>query len=159
MMIPLTKGYIALVDQEDFYALSQLTWRTHFSHGMPYARSFRWDAGKTVDVLMHREVMGLKRNDGKIVDHKNNHDTLDNRKSNLRVATQSQNLCNRTMKKTSKSGIKGVYQYCNKWRAQITFNGNVQYLGLFSNKEEAGEAYWHRAKELHGEFANRGELK
>ena len=88
------------------------------------------------------------------IDHINM-DSGDNRISNLRLATMSQNLCNRGPRKRNKSGYKGVSFNKNlkKWDARISFQNKQYCLGLFKSKEDAYSAYCEKAKSLHGEFA------
>ncbi len=79
---------------------------------------------------------------------------LDNRRENLRVATRSQNMFNRTAQRNNRSGLKGVTKRKGKWTARIQKDG-IQYdLGLFNTPEEASTAYTEAAEQLHGEFAN-----
>jgi hypothetical protein len=82
----------------------------------------------------------------------------DNRISNLRECTTSQNSANRPAFKNNKSGLKGVYfhEKNKKWEARINVNKKLKYLGCFLTKEEAYEAYCKVAKEHHGEFFNAG---
>lgn len=86
-----------------------------------------------------------------LIDHING-DSLDNRRSNLRYCTYSQNLMN-THKVRSASGYKGVYRHRKRWYAHITLNGRRFYLGLFKTPQDAAHAYNAKAKELFGEFA------
>lgn len=79
------------------------------------------------------------------IDHINRN-RFDNRISNLREATQSQNSINRGTK--NKTGLKGVYPSGAKYRALIQIN-----LGIFDTPELAHQAYSKAARELHGEFA------
>lgn len=88
-----------------------------------------------------------------LLDHVNGN-KQDNRICNLRPATQSQNIANTPRHAGNTSGYKGVVKCKNRWKAQITHNQVVIYLGLFPTKEEAHEAYVRKAKELHGEFAH-----
>ena len=92
------------------------------------------------------------------MDHKQTKETLDNRKENLRLATQNQNQHNRKKSSNNTSGFKGVSRNakCHKhpWRASIMINKKQINLGVFSTAEEASEAYRKAANELHGEFAN-----
>lgn len=88
------------------------------------------------------------------VDHINGN-RGDNRISNLRLATCSENLCNRVRQKNNTSGLKGVSwigQY-QKWQATIRFGGRNKFLGRFDTKEEAANAYNEAALKHHGEFA------
>ena len=102
--------------------------------------------------LLHRLIMNCPK--GMTIDHIN-HDKLDNRKSNLRICTQSENSQNIGKKKTNTSGYKGVSLDKNtgKWRASIMKNRKSYVIGNYNTPEEAHAAYCKTAKELHGEFA------
>ena len=91
------------------------------------------------------------------LDHING-DKRDNRLCNLREATNAENCRNSGIRRTNSSGYKGVYRQesYKKWRAQITVDYKIHYLGVFNTPEEAHAAYCKAAKELHGEFANTG---
>jgi hypothetical protein len=93
--------------------------------------------GKRKKISLHRWIMNPSR--GLVVDHIN-HNTLDNRKSNLRVITQGQNNQNRKkIRVESKSGIRGVYwdKKNNKWRSHIQIDRKQIYLGYFTDLSEA----------------------
>lgn len=88
------------------------------------------------------------------IDHINE-DKSDNRISNLRVASRSENMFNRSSNKNNTSGIKGVV-FCkatSKWRAQIMVDRKSINIGRFTTKEQAANAYLLKAKEIRGEFA------
>lgn len=88
------------------------------------------------------------------VDHEN-HDTLDNRKSNLRPATQGENLCNRGKQSNNTSGYKGV-SWCSskgKYRANITIAGKTTFLGYADTPEEGSVLYANAVEKFHGKFA------
>lgn len=122
--------------------------------------SFRWVISSKGYVItnqknggaLHRIITGAQKGD--IVDHING-DKLDNRRSNLRICTNAQNLMNRGFNKNNKSGYKGVsfQKSANKWEAKIMVDKRSYYLGLFMTKEAAAKAYNIAAKKLHGEFA------
>lgn len=78
-----------------------------------------------------------------------------NRISNLRICTHNQNQHNQGIRKTNKSGFKGVswMKSVNKWQAQICSNSKVKHLGFYSSPEDAAKAYDLAAIEIHGEFA------
>ena len=82
----------------------------------------------------------------------------DNRYQNLREATRSQNKCNTKMYANNASGFKGVglYKPTGKYRASITVNNKLIYLGYFDNPELAYAAYCEAALKYHGEFSNLG---
>jgi hypothetical protein len=91
---------------------------------------------------------------GQQIDHKNG-DTLDNRRSELRFATNHQNAMNSKLRKNNKSGFKGVSYSAseNRWIANICLHGKCKYLGGFDTREEAHAAYMRAAIEAAGEFA------
>jgi hypothetical protein len=82
-------------------------------------------------------------------------DTLDNRRANLRVASNSQNGANRKASRSSKSGIKGVCWHRNRQKCvvQIKFNGVVYSLGYYDDPLVGSEVYAAKARELQGEFS------
>ena len=101
---------------------------------------------------MHRFLLSPK--DNEIVDHINGNG-LDNRKSNLRLCTPSQNNQNFRIKKTSKSGYKGVcwHKASKKWRVTIKTVYKQVSGGYFSDKKEAALKYNELASKYFGEFA------
>lgn len=82
-------------------------------------------------------------------------DKHNNRLSNLREASRSENNWNKGIYKSNTSGYKGVCfnTKSGRWQAQIKKHGVRKYLGLFDTPEAAADAYWIAAKEMHGEFA------
>jgi hypothetical protein len=166
--IPLSKRgkhagkYTAIVDFIDD-DLASANWTAQSSHGNVYAhRNYYDENGKVTRVLMHRVIMerelGYPIPKGMEVDHINGIGT-DNRRENLRLATNIQNSMNSKKPRTNKSGYKGVsfMAESNKWRATIKANGKLFYLGSFDTPEQAHAAYCDAADELHGDFANYGE--
>jgi hypothetical protein len=148
--ISLSRDKVALIDDEDFEFLSSIHW---YATALNYAKArLRNQDGKLYSVLMHRLLLGARK--GEQVDHKN-HDTLDNRRVNLRLCSNAENTKNRRKHKNSSSLYKGVswFPYTRKWRAQICFNGKVISLGYFLSEQEAALVYKEKAKELFGEFA------
>jgi len=138
------------VDPEDYDALSKYKW---------YAvkRSRQYYAVAKVGqkkVRMHRLIMKAPK--GKVVDHIN-HNGLDNRKANLRLATEQQNTWNKRKQVGDYSSkYKGVAWVKSKqrWRSKITCNSRDISLGYFDDEKTAAEAYDDKAKELFGEYAS-----
>ena len=147
--IPLTHGQYATVDDEDFDEIMKHNWRADYSgnySGKLY-RAVRSDysSGKHKNILMHRQIMGNPI--GKIIDHIN-HDPSDNRKSNLRIATRSQNQSN--LSKKNFSNYHGVFPHGNKWKVNIWENGKTKYIGLFEDLEYAARVRDEYMIKIHG---------
>jgi hypothetical protein len=147
--ISLTQGQYAIVDRSDYEFLMQFKWFAdwHEDMGNFYARIGRRGDRRT---SMHRFILGLKKGDGKIVDHIN-HNTLDNRLSNLRIVTTSENGLNRKgPMSNNRSGFVGVSwdEPRGKWKAYVGVAGVKEYLGLFHTPEEAYSARVSFLKEI-----------
>lgn len=156
--IPLTKGRFALVDAEDFDRLAKLKWAVNTQSGKTsYAcKSIRIKGSRGIkkSLHMHRLIMNLKEGDKAQVDHINNNG-LDNRKSNLRVCTISENRGNVKMRRDNKSGFKGVSWISRrkKWCSQIRKDNMRFVVGFFDTAEKAAKAYDKKALEIYGSFA------
>jgi len=151
--IALTKGQIAIVDADDYEWLNSFPWcaKWHILANQYRAeRSIRGESGKQKTIGMHRFLMMAP--DGMQVDHIN-HNCLDNRRSNLRICTPSENCYNRKVKSDSKTGIKGVRVDAYGFTSSITVKGKKKYLGYFMTAEDAHEAYKKASIDLHGEFS------
>ncbi|MBB3004380.1 hypothetical protein FHX57_006762 [Paraburkholderia tropica] len=147
------KGQEILVDTEDLLDLRQLTWSISTKG---YAvRSYKV-RGRVYVEFLHRRLMGLSLNDGRIVDHIDGN-PLNNQRSNLRECTHKENAENRRC--VAASGYKGVYWRAktNRWLANIKADGKTVFLGSYLTAEEAHRAYCATAARLHGEFANSGD--
>jgi hypothetical protein len=151
--ISLTKGKTASIDRDDFRLVSQFKWRAALMHGLWYAVVTVNNVGRPgrSTLYMHRLILGFPPAS---VDHRNGNG-LDNRRLNLRVAGQSNNMANSKLSKRNTSGYKGVIWSGRhkKWFVNIRCRGRQHFLGLFDDKRAAAGAYSRAAKRLFGEFA------
>lgn len=140
----------AIVDDEDYLKVVRHSWYAQVEKGKnTYAVSRI--GGKLI--RMHRLILGAKK--GEIIDHQD-HDGLNNRRSNLRLCTNGQNLHNRPPNKNKKSSrFKGVFWYSRKQKYEVFFrcNGKAIRGGFFTNELDAARHYNKLARELLGEFA------
>jgi hypothetical protein len=146
--IPLSQGKWAIVDAADFEWLMRWKWCA----GTTGRDRDRWVASRSGGVLMHAEI--LQVSPPKMVDHVNGNG-LDNRRSNLRAATASQNAANSKRKSKQPHGFKGIYydKARSCWVARIKVNYRERGLGRFDTAEEAARAYDRAARKTWGEFA------
>lgn len=157
--IQLTKGYVAIVDDEDS-DLADFNWYAHIQKDFPYAcrKPSHPPGHKQTASFLHRVVLermlGRALVKGELCDHRDG-DTMNNRHDNLRLATPQQNVANRRKCHSNTSGFKGVTwnKNCQKWQSGINHNRKHIHLGLFLTPEAAHEAYKQKASELFGEFA------
>jgi hypothetical protein len=152
--IPLTNSsLLVFVDDSDYEPLACHNWQLH-DNGSACRGSSK--GGKSPVVYMHREILAAHK--GFDVDHKDRN-RLNNTRTNLRIATRSQNSANSdssTRKRAARaSRFKGVFWHNmnGKWCAQITANQKHRYLGSFHNEEDAAKAYDSAARIAFGEFA------
>lgn len=131
----------AKVSPEDYERLSTYSWSIA---GRGYARLGRPGGGAD---YMHRLVLITDKQ----VDHING-DPLDNRRENLREATNAQNHSAFSSRAPGVSGVRGVSRDRNKWQARVTHLGKTYRKGGFDTVEEAADWWDLKAEELYGEF-------
>lgn len=159
VQIPLTKGFAAIVDDDDADWVNQ--WKWNFCPNNPrnpssgYARRCGPpdENGKRPRIFMHRELVrrwGLDMTGFPQVDHINLN-PLDNRRENLRPITVAGNRQNRRLLAHNKTGIQGVcWDKCTqRWVATISAEGRHRWLGRFQSAAEAKAAYDAAAREFH----------
>jgi hypothetical protein len=145
--VPLTDGYVMLVDEEDADFLKRKC-SANVYQGMVYAVC----CGPIHREILERKI-GRKLVRWELCDH-DNRNSLDNTRSNLRIATYAQNNANRSLSKVAKSGYRGVREIgFGKWAVDFYANSKRVYLKPFDTKEDAARAF-NEAALLHlGEFA------
>lgn len=150
-ILPLTRGRFTVIDERDEGTVARHRWCFH--HKGYAVRMLPRDGGKQRMAYIHRVILAAP--DGSEVDHRNRN-TLDNRRSNLRLCTVRQNAQNRRRAVTNRSGYRGVHwaKYDRKWKATIRVSGRKQHLGYFVSAEDAARAYDQAALRFFGEFAS-----
>ena len=153
--IELTQGFVAKIDDDDYELVSRYKWRVKINKYRYSVKhyAFTQESRKigAKGIYMHRLIMDAKK--GQDIDHKN-HNSLHNRKDNLRECSRSENLANQR-KTRGKSKYKGVIwnkQY-QQWQAQICIKQKRIKIGIFATEELAARAYDGKARELFGEYA------
>ena len=154
--IPLTRGYVALVDDADYELVSRFKWYALPTGNTVYAQRgiHRPDGPGQTRQLMHRLILGLT--DPKVcVDHIDR-DGLNNQRDNLREATNRQNQWNAAKHKDAPADVaKGVHWVTEhkRWRVTIKHEGERMYLGQYKTKDEANAVAIAFRQKHHGAFA------
>jgi hypothetical protein len=150
-----TKKYpniFALVDDNEYERINKNHWYVMSSKKNLYAVRTKGKRGKTKTILMHRELLGYEGT--LLIDHRD-HNTLNNKKDNLRICTTSQNTMNMIRTKKESSIYKGVFydKERNKWQTNIMRNYKKIFIGRYGKEKDAAKAYNKAAIKYHGEFA------
>ena len=151
--IYLGEGHWTILEQADYYRLRKYRWIVYGGGNNLYAVRLKIvKPNRTWQISMHREIMNAPK--GVLVDHRNC-DSLDNRRSNLRFATRTENIRNRRKMKNSRSQYIGVYfsKQKGKWETRIMYQRKRIYLGRYDCQIDAAHAYDKAAKKYFGEFA------
>ena len=150
--VPLSQGAVAIIDADNADRVLRYSWHLH-SRGYA-ARARRAEDGPGSGVIfMHRAIldapahMPVRRCLGS--------SRLDNRRTNLRLATLSQSRAGVALRRDNRSGFRGVTwaKRAQQWQAEIQVAGKRQFLGYFDVKEDAARAYDAAARDAFGEFA------
>ncbi|MDR1837581.1 MAG: HNH endonuclease [Treponema sp.] len=156
------KGYEVLIDNEDYELFSKYSWVVDKRPGRVYFKCYGGGGRKNVKhFYLHRLIAGANEpekgfvNTNNIVDHIN-HNTLDNRRCNLRICTQAENVRN-ARGKLGRGLPKGVRKASkNRFSARICANDQDVHLGTFDTVIEAKLAYDNAAKDIYGDYFYEG---
>lgn len=159
----LTLGKTAIVDDKDYEWVIRWHWGVRIAPRTCYARRQERRGGRGAKLItyhLHRElmahIMGRPLSNGEQIDHINGCG-LDNRRCNLRICVQTENIRNQRKRTTpTSSRFKGITwnTFWCKWQAAIKKNGHRHHLGRFDSEEMAAKVYDAAAIQLHGEFAH-----
>lgn len=157
--IALTRGKVALVDDEEYEFLNQWKWFAREDKNNFYAirnehTTLQKSVYQTKTIYMHRLILGIE-NPKILVDHKD-HNGLNNQKSNIRTSTNQQNSCNKKKHAKASSKYKGVswHKGICKWHSQIYADGKKKSLGYYPDEKKAADSYNIAARYYHKEFAS-----
>lgn len=152
--ILLTRGRVTIIDAIDYDRVSQYRWTASLHEGRAWRAqaSFTDSEGVRRRLSLHRFILDAPK--GTLVDHRNGN-PLDNRRSNLRFATPTQNSCNRRLRRPT-HGFKGIFWFppVKRFGARIMIHGKSYFFGYHATAEAAARAYDKAAIKLHGEFAS-----
>lgn len=154
--LELSRGLKAIVDDEDYEKVKCYKWHAKSCSNRFYAARNYFINGRRTLLCLHHVI--LPKEDLRNVDHINGN-TLDNRRGNLRYATDGQNRANSVKNSNSSSPYKGITKdikngsWTGKWKAQIQINGKRVNLGRFASPELAHSVFVHKHKEVYGEFS------
>jgi len=163
-IIQLTRGKIALIDDDDFERVNQFKWfatvckNKYIEHWYAVRSVYDYSQKprKRIQVYMHRFI--LTPPSGILIDHEN-HNGLDNQRKNLRCCVYANNSQNK-IKVKGISMFKGVCwnKSSKKWQSQIGASKTTIYLGVFESEEKAALAYDEAAIKQFGPFAQTNKM-
>lgn len=153
----LNNGKQVLFDIEDYDLIKDYYWQEN-KYG--YIVSQIQNNGIITGLRINRLIMGLENGDKRVVDHIQ-HNLLDNRKSQLRIVTYSQNGQNQTLNSKNTSGYTGVSwsKKYNKWRVYIKLNGKQIFLGYYNNIDDAVNARHSAEDKYFGEYSYKNSME
>lgn len=131
--------FLCYLDKEDLPTIGKYTWFARQSgHSLYIQTSIYGESGRRTSLQIHRLLMGVKDR-RQYIDHINRN-TLDNRKSNLRILTPAESAQNKNKYMNSTSQYRGVswHEPNKKWVVKGGKNGKIIHLGYFNDEHEAG---------------------
>jgi hypothetical protein len=144
--IKLTRGFVALVDDEDFEYLNQFSWQVTNNGFTNYAKRGVYlpkinGKRRSKTIWMHREIMNISP---KLQADHINRNGLDNRKENLRIVTNRENHWNLS----NQGDYIGIQKIGNRYQSKIYIKNKNVHLGYFDTPELAHKAYIEKSKQL-----------
>jgi len=148
----LTRGKVTLIDKVDLAAALTYRWHAHFDGAY-------WSVASHAHPTLYLHRLLLNAPEDRYVDHING-DGLDNRRVNIRLATNGQNQWNSRKRLGTTSCYKGVHFRKDRarWYARIKYCQRSYHIGTFESERDAAHAYNMKARELFGEFARLNEI-
>ena len=139
------KGEPFYIDRDDYECVKDFCWRKDID-------GYIVTTVNRKSLYLHRYLMAAEA--GLVVDHLN-HDTTDNRRSNLRVVTQSQNMQNTVVSTRNTSTVAGVNWdgKAQKWHSRINVNKQTIELGYYSDFDDAVAARKAGEEKYYGEHS------
>jgi len=149
--IPLSKGQYAKIDKKDLSQISEYGWSVSAGYAVARAK----EKGNLKSIRMSRLILGLSSNDERMADHIN-HDTLDNRRANLRIVSRSGNSMNSVKRRSVDGGKPLTSRYIgvsfdkrnNKYSASVKINGKRIFLGQYCSEDTAATVRDEAAKQI-----------
>ena len=149
--IPLTRGLVALIDDEDYDRVSQFKWHASLAGKGSNLYYARHNPERNKTIRLHRFILNATA--GQVVDHIN-HDGLDCRRENLRIVSQHQNILNSRKHARSGNRFKGVYiTQWKSFRVALTTERGFDHFGHHKDEVFAARVYDAVVTRLRGEFA------
>lgn len=144
------------IDLDDYENCKNICW--HTNHGKQTEDNYIYGSKDKKQFPLHQFLLG--KVEGLVVDHIN-HNTMDNRRKNLRMVTLSENAMNQRIKSNNTSGVKGVrwHKATQKWQVDITVNQKQIYLGVYENFDEAVKVRKQAEEKYFGEYSLENSLK
>jgi hypothetical protein len=148
----ISQGQQMVIDKSDLGFVENFSWSAESYNGTFYVKTNVRKNGKWTTAKLHRLLLNAKPNE--FVDHINGN-PLDNRRSNLRIVTRSQNIANSKVRKDSTSGYKGISwnKSLKKWMSYIDSNKKRIHLGYYNNIADASVARKEAERTYHGQYA------
>ncbi len=153
-LIPLTRGFSAIVNASDYDDLVKFKWCALGKSGTQcYAVRREWSGPyKQKTIFMHRQIMGEPSFPEADIDHINGK-KFDNRRENLRWCSRAQNKVNTPKSLKTRNKYKGVYKKKYGFQVLVRVNKKLLHMGFFKCELEAALAYNEAVIKHHGEFA------